>query len=74
MPTTDTGGSTANPTPTPTPTGTVDEAATVTSLQRAQQAFTDADAALRNGDLATYQAKTNEAKQALADALRQMGR
>ena len=34
----------------------------------------DADAALRNGDLATYQAKTNEAKQALADALRQMGR
>ena len=77
LPATNPGGSTPTPTPTPSPSvpsGTVNEAATVAALQRAQQAFTDADSALRNGDLATYQSKTNEAKQALADALRQMGR
>lgn len=58
----------------PAPTGQVDEATTVGALERAQAAFTEADAALRNGDLATYQTKTNEAKAALEEALRAMGR
>ena len=52
----------------------MDEAAAIASMQKAEQAFTAAEAALRNGDLAAYQAKTNEAKAALADALKQMGR
>ena len=60
--------------PAPGPGGPVDEAAAVASMQKAEQAFTAAEAALRNGDLAAYQAKTNEAKAALADALKQMGR
>ena len=60
--------------PAPGPGGPVDEAAAIASMQKAEQAFTAAEAALRNGDLAAYQAKTNEAKAALADALKQMGR
>ncbi|HHU38707.1 MAG TPA: UPF0182 family protein, partial [Propionibacterium sp.] len=56
------------------PTGVVDEAAAVAALERAETAFTDAEAALRDGDLATYQAKTNEAKAALEEAIRAMGR
>ena len=72
-----------SPAPTPAPgdtappapgTGQVDEAAAVTAMQKAEQAFTEAEAALRNGDLATYQSKTNEAKVALEDALKKMGR
>ena len=43
-------------------------------LDQAQNAFVAADAALRKGDLATYQTKVNEAKAALADALKLMGR
>lgn len=54
--------------------GPVDEAAAIAALQRAQDAFTAAEAALRSGDLATYQAKTNEAKAAMAEALKAMGR
>ncbi|WP_232547707.1 UPF0182 family protein [Propioniciclava soli] len=57
-----------------TPTGPVDEAAAVAALRRAEDAFTAADAALRDGDLAEYQARTDEAKAALAEALRSMGR
>ncbi len=64
-------GTTAPPTP---GTGEVDQAAAVTAMQKAEQAFTEAEAALRNGDLATYQSKTNEAKVALEDALKKMGR
>jgi len=64
------------PTPTPgeSPTGQLDEGAALSALQRAQDAFTAADAALRAGDLATYQARTNEARAALAEALAAMGR
>ncbi len=62
------------PTPPPQPTGQVDHAAAVAAMTKAQEAFTAADAALRNGDLAGYQAKTNEAKAALAEAVKAMGR
>lgn len=62
------------PAPGGTPTGQVDQAAAVAALQRAQDAFTAAEAALRNGDLAGYQTKTNEARAALADAVKAMGR
>ena len=65
---------TSAPAPAPVPTGPVDEVAAVAALQRAQESFTAAETALRNGDLATYQAKTNEARAALADAVRAMGR
>ncbi|MCL1839209.1 MAG: UPF0182 family protein, partial [Propionibacteriaceae bacterium] len=50
-------------TPSVTPS---DDAAAL--LQQAQDAFVAADEALRNGDLATYQAKVNEARTALAEA------
>ena len=43
-------------------------------LEKAQTAFEAADAALRKGDLATYQAKNDEARTALAEALKLMGR
>lgn len=46
----------------------------MTALQKAEKAFTDADAAMKRGDLAAYQAKTNEAKAAVQEALRAMGR
>jgi len=46
----------------------------VIQLTKAQDAFEAADAALRKGDLGTYQAKVNEAQTALAAALRLMGR
>ena len=69
------GTPTASPPTTPSaPTGQVNEPAVVAALQKAQDAFTAAEAALRSGDLATYQAKTNEAKAALAEALKGMGR
>jgi len=61
-------------TPTPSAPGPVDEARAVELLQQAQDAFTAADAALRTGDLAEYQQRTEEARRALADALRAMGR
>ena len=71
-------GETPAPTETPAPgqapTGVVDEAAAVAAMQRAETAFTDAEAALRAGNLAEYQAKTNEAKAALEEAIRAMGR
>ncbi|MFT3877893.1 MAG: UPF0182 family protein [Propioniciclava sp.] len=82
----DAGGSTGEApvdgTPGPTPevpsntpnTPEVGEAAAVAAMQRAEEAFTAAEAALRAGDLATYQAKTNEAKTALTEALKAMGR
>ena len=58
----------------PTVPAEVDEAAAVAAMDRAEQAFVDADAALRAGDLATYQTKTKEARDALAEALKSMGR
>jgi len=59
--------------PSPSSTATANPAA-VALLDKAQTAFEAADAALRKGDLATYQSKVNEAKAALADALKLMGR
>lgn len=67
-------GGAPQPAPGPAPTGKVDQAATAAALKKAEAAFTAADAALRSGDLAAYQAKTNEAKAALAEALKAMGR
>ncbi|MFT4294808.1 MAG: UPF0182 family protein [Micropruina sp.] len=65
-----------SPTPGGTPTGTAqpNNPAAVAQLTKAQEAFVAADAALRKGDLATYQAKVDEAKAALAQALKLMGR
>lgn len=40
-------------------------------LSRAEQAFADADAALRNGDLATYQAKVREGAELVRQAREQ---
>ncbi len=62
------------PAPGQAPTGVVDEAAAVAALQRAETAFTAAEAALQAGNLGEYQAKTNEAKAALEEAIRAMGR
>ncbi|MEZ5090080.1 MAG: hypothetical protein R2719_10380 [Micropruina sp.] len=70
-PTTGPSGS-PSPTTTARPQTTSPEAAA--QLAKAQAAFEAADAALRKGDLATYQAKVNEAKAALAEALKMMGR
>ena len=56
------------------PTGVVDEAAATAAMDRATKAFNDAEAALLAGDLAQYQAKHNEAKVALEEAVRAMGR
>jgi len=62
-------------TPAPTtPSGTVDQAAANAALDAASQAMAAADAALKNGDLATYQAKVNEAKAQIDKALQAMGR
>lgn len=67
------GGTPSAPT-TPTAPGTGDQQAALDALQRAESAFNEAEVALREGDLATYQAKNNEAKAALEEALRAMGR
>ena len=56
------------------PSGTVDQPAAIAALDSANKAMVDADAALKNGDLATYQAKVNEAKEQIAKALAAMGR
>ena len=61
-------------TPTPPGTGRVDAAATNRALDKARAAFAAADEALKKGDLAIYQAKTREARQAVADAIDAMGR
>jgi uncharacterized membrane protein (UPF0182 family) len=64
-------GSTPTPAPTPGPSG---PPAAVTQLKKAEAAFVAAEAALRKGDLGEYQRKTNEARDALAAALKAMGR
>ncbi|WP_040160372.1 UPF0182 family membrane protein [Nigerium massiliense] len=62
-------------TPSPSPgSGQVDQAAVNRQLDRARTAFADADKALKAGDLATYQTKTNEARQAVQAAINAMGR
>ncbi|MGC3993220.1 MAG: UPF0182 family protein [Propionicimonas sp.] len=50
-----------------------DEEAAVVAMQNAEKAFTAADEALRNGDLAEYQKQVEVAKAQLADALAKLG-
>ncbi|PKQ21536.1 MAG: hypothetical protein CVT65_18025, partial [Actinobacteria bacterium HGW-Actinobacteria-5] len=74
------GNGTTTPPPTqptqPTqPGGTTapNQTAAVESMKKAQAAFTAADTALRNGDLAEYQKQVEIAKTELGDALAKMG-
>lgn len=55
-------------------TGTVDEAAATAALEKARTAFSEADAALKAGDLAKYQTKLKEAQAAVDTAWKAMGR
>ena len=75
---TPTPGGTASPTPgstaSPTPSGQVDQAAATAALEAANQAMAAAEAALKGGDLATYQQQVNEARSQIAKALKAMGR
>ncbi|MFT4107996.1 UPF0182 family protein [Propionicimonas sp.] len=67
-------GESTPPTQPSTPGGTsTDDQAAVVALQNAQKAFTAADQALRDGDLAEYQKQVEVAKAQLADALAKMG-
>lgn len=72
--TTPTTPTTPGATPPAGPVGPVDEVAAAAAMDAANRAMTDAEAALRSGDLATYQAKVNEAKAEIAKALKAMGR
>jgi uncharacterized membrane protein (UPF0182 family) len=56
----------------PPPSGTVDEQV-ASLLDQAEQHFVAAEAALRNGDLATYQSETELAQAAIEDALALLG-
>lgn len=62
-----------NTTPT-TGGGTTPPATAKASLQAASKAFDEADAALKSGDLAGYQAKVNEARKQLEAALKTVDR
>ena len=62
------GGGTGGTTSSSTTTTSVVNGSGVDPLSKAAQALTDADAALRNGDLATYQAKVKEAGAWIAQA------
>ena len=69
----------ATPLPVATPTtnatpGVAQPSAAAVSLQRAETAFAQADAALKNGDLAEYQRQVQAAQAAMAQALRELGR
>lgn len=71
-------GSVAQPQPeqpqtAPVAPGAPDEAALAQAVADAQRAFTEADTALRAGDLATYQQKTGEAQAAVERARVAMG-
>lgn len=68
------GANTGEDDPNNKPTGKVDQAAAIAALEKAKAAYQAADAALKAGDLATYQKKNDEAKAALAEALKAMGR
>lgn len=71
---TDTGEGEQPATPsTPATPGVVDEAALQQAVADAERAFTEADTALRAGDLAEYQAKTREAQAAVERAKVAMG-
>jgi uncharacterized membrane protein (UPF0182 family) len=73
---TPTATSTTPATPIPTATSTIPadpQSAAAESLKKAEEAFTAADAALREGDLGTYQAKVAEARDELSKALELLG-
>ena len=57
----------------PATPGAPDEAALQQAVTDAQRAFTEADEALRAGDLAAYQQKTEEAQAAVERARVAMG-
>jgi hypothetical protein len=63
---------TPNPTPNPNPTPQ-QQLTAADLLARAAQDFADADAALKNGDLATYQTKIKDAQQNVAQAQQLLG-
>lgn len=58
----------------PSEPGMVDNAVVRAHLKKAQTAFMAAEAALKDGDLATYQKKNQEAQKAMQDALDATGR
>ncbi|OYN90920.1 UPF0182 family membrane protein [Parenemella sanctibonifatiensis] len=57
-----------------TPTGPADNPAAVQALEEAERAFEEADELLRQGDLAGYQQKMAEAREATERALAALGR
>ncbi len=67
-------GGTTGQSPTPPGTGTVDQVALNKALDDAGAAFTAADSALKNGDLAGYQKSINDAKAAIERAVKASGR
>lgn len=56
------------------PTSTDKQTAASQAMAKAQTAFDAADAALRKGDLAEYQTQIGIAKQAVTEAMKQLGR
>jgi uncharacterized membrane protein (UPF0182 family) len=66
----DSGSTTGNDAGTGTDTGT--DTSTVVLLEDAQKLFDEADVALRDGDLGTYQSKVDEAQALIAKALAQL--
>ncbi|MET0694902.1 MAG: UPF0182 family protein [Propionibacteriaceae bacterium] len=65
----DTGETPTTPTPPNTGNGTAGEKAAAAQLAVAKAAYTDANKALENGDLATYQAKIKQAQAAVDKAI-----
>jgi hypothetical protein len=58
----------------PTEPGTVDVSGDIEQLlQRADQAFADADAALQSGDLGLYQQRISDARQLITRAMELLG-
>ncbi|QGF24427.1 UPF0182 family protein [Raineyella fluvialis] len=66
-------GTSPSTTPPSTSTAPVDQAGLQKAVAEAQQAFTDADKALKAGDLGTYQKKTQEAQAAVARMRQALG-
>ncbi|MGO1971557.1 MAG: UPF0182 family membrane protein [Propionibacteriaceae bacterium] len=54
-------------------TGDPDNPAATAALEKAEEAFTSADKALKAGDLATYQTKMGEAQTAVQEAMEALG-
>ena len=65
--------SSTTPAPSQNPSGPAPTLTAADLLARAAQDFADADAALKNGDLATYQTKIRDAQQNVAQAQQLLG-